>query len=51
MFDVIEMIIDNVAAGMARSGTIREVPIPNEILQLAVQNTAKLLSEQIEVVD
>ena len=51
MFDVLELIFDNVAAGMGRSGTIREIPIPTEILKIAVQNTAKLLAEQITVED
>jgi hypothetical protein len=51
MFDVLEMIFDNVAAGMGRSGMIREIHIPTEILLIAVQNTAKLLAEQIVVED
>lgn len=51
MFDIIEMIIDNVAAGMARSGEIRQIPIPNEILQKAVQNTAELLKNNIEIIE
>ena len=51
MFDVIEMICDCVAAGMARSGDIYDLDIPSDILQKAVLNTANLLKEEIEVVD
>lgn len=51
LFDVIEMICDCVAAGMARTGDVYEVTIPNEVLQKAVLNTVEILKNQIELVD
>lgn len=50
MFDVIEMICDCTAAGMARSGDVYDIDIPAEVLTKAVKNTVELLKEQIEVV-
>ena len=50
LFDVIEMICDCVAAGMARSGDVYDLDISEDILQKAVKNTVKLLKEQIEVI-
>lgn len=50
MFDVVEMICDCVAAGMARSGEIYDVEIPDEVLQKAVKNTVKWLKNRVEVV-
>lgn len=49
LLDVLEMICDCVAAGMARSGEVREVEIPIEVLTLAVSNTVKLLSDNVVV--
>ena len=51
MLDVIEMICDCVAAGMARSGDVYDLDIPSDVLQKAVMNTANLLKEEIQVVD
>jgi hypothetical protein len=51
MFDVIEMICDCVAAGMARSGEIYDVDIPAEVLTKAVKNTVEVLKREIYVVD
>ena len=51
MFDVIEMICDCVAAGMARSGEVYDVNIPADVLQKAVVNTVQLMKDVIEVVD
>jgi len=51
LIDVIEQIVDGVMAGMARSGKYRFEPLSNELLQKAYMNTAKLLLEQIELVD
>lgn len=49
LVDVIEMICDCIAAGKARSGTVRNIEISNEILQKAVQNTVKLLDSWVVV--
>jgi hypothetical protein len=51
LFDVIEMICDCVAAGMARSGDIYDVDIPAEVLTKAVKNTVELLKSEIQVVE
>lgn len=49
--DVIEMICDCVAAGKARSGTVPDIKISNEVLQKAIQNTVKLLDSWVVVVE
>ena len=49
MFDVIEMLCDCVAAGMARSGEIYQIKIPNEVLQRAISNTVELLKDHVIV--
>lgn len=51
MLDVIEMICDCVAAGMARSGDVYDVDIPAEVLTKAVKNTVELLKSEIQVVE
>lgn len=51
MFDVIEMICDCVAAGMARSGEVHYVEIPSGVLQRAVNNTVEILKDEVEVVE
>lgn len=49
LIDVIEMICDCVAAGLARSGEVRKVEIPSEILKKAVDNTVDLLKDRVEI--
>ena len=49
LIDVIEMISDCVCAGMTRSGEIRDLEISPEILTKAVNNTANMIKEMIEV--
>ena len=51
MFDVIEMICDCVAAGMARSGNVYDVKIPDDVLQRAVKNTVEIMCKEVEVVE
>ena len=51
MLDVIEMICDCVAAGMARSGEVYDLDIDMSILTKAINNTVELLKNQIELVD
>ena len=51
LFDVIEMLCDCVAAGMARTGHVYPIVLPDEILQKAVSNTVDYLVKHIEVVD
>lgn len=52
LFDVIEMICDCVAAGMARSeGKIYPINIPTDVLEKAVRNTVSILVEECEIVE
>lgn len=51
LVDVMEMVCDCVCAGLARSGSVRPVEIPSDILQKAVANTAKLVEDMCEIVE
>ena len=51
LIDVIEMICDCVCAGMARSGSVRDLEINKEILERAVSNTVKMLEDIVELED
>lgn len=51
LVDVMEMISDCVSAGLARSGEVRAVQIPDEVLQTAVSNTVKKLVGRCTVVE
>ena len=50
LVDVLDMIVDCVMAGMARSGSVYPLEIPPEVLMTAFQNTVELLKRQVEVV-
>lgn len=51
LIDVLDFVADCVMAGMARTGSVRPLTLSNEVLQLALKNTADLLQSQVEVVD
>lgn len=51
LIDVLEMICDCVCAGMARTGDFKPVEISPEILQRAVENTAKMCADAVEIVE
>ena len=51
LIDVLEMISDCVCAGLARSGSVREIKIDPEVLEKAVENTAKYIESQCIVVE
>ena len=51
LIDVIEYLCDCVMAGLARSGDIYDIELPDELLQKAFKNTVDLLKSQVEVVD
>lgn len=51
LIDVLEMICDCVCAGMARSGSVYPVTIPNEILQKAVENTVNMCIDSVCLTD
>jgi len=50
LLDVLEYVADCVMAGMARSGSVYEVKISDELLQRAFQNTVELLKKNVVVV-
>lgn len=49
LMDVLEYIADCVMAGLARSGEVSELVIPDELLQSAFKNTVELLKSQVVV--
>jgi hypothetical protein len=49
LLDVLEYVADCVMAGMARSGNVYDLKLPDELLQRALQNTVKLLKMEIRV--
>lgn len=51
LIDVIEHLVDCTMAGLTRSGTIYDVDIFPEVLQLAAQNTVELLKKNVKVVE
>jgi len=51
LIDVMEMVVDCVMAGMARSGSVYPLELSPELLEKAVQNTVALLKSQIIVIN
>lgn len=51
LIDVLDYIADCCMAGLARSGSVYELHLPNELLQRAFQNTKKLLIEATQIVE
>lgn len=49
LLDVLEYISDCVMAGMARSGSVYELKLSDELLQRAFRNTVDLLKSQVIV--
>ncbi len=49
LVDVLEMIVDCVMAGMARSGSVYEVKIDPDVLMAAFRNTVEMLKANVEV--
>jgi len=49
LLDIIEMVVDCVCAGKARSGEVRPLEINDDILRKALQNTVKLIDDITEV--
>ena len=49
LIDVLEMICDCVSAGMARTGEIYDLTIPDKVQKDAFNNTVELLKSKIEV--
>lgn len=51
LIDVLEMVIDCTVAGLARSGEVYDITIPQEVLEQAISNTKDLIIASTEVVD
>lgn len=51
LVDVIEHVVDCVMAGMARSGSVYDLDLPDELLQRALKNTVELLKANVQVVE
>lgn len=51
LIDVIEYLVDCITAGKARSGVVYPVKIDSSILQRAFDNTVKMVTDEIEVVE
>lgn len=49
LIDVLEMLVDCVCAGKARTGEVYPINISNEILQKAIANTVEMLKENVVV--
>lgn len=50
LVDVLEMIVDCVMAGMARSGEVYSMEVPDSLLRAAFDNTVELLKKNVAVV-
>lgn len=51
LIDVLEMVIDCTVAGLARSGEVYDITIPEEVLKQAINNTKNMIIDNVEVVD
>lgn len=51
LIDVLEMIVDCVCAGKARSDRVREIELNDGILKAAITNTVKLIDDMTEVAE
>ena len=49
LIDVLDMIVDCVMAGMARSGSVYPLELPDGVLRNAFQNTVELLKSKVVV--
>ena len=51
MLDVLEMIVDCTCAGLARSGDVYPISIPQEVIEKAIENTKNLIIDTAKIVD
>ena len=47
MLDVMEMIVDCTCAGLARSGDVYPISIPDEVIKLAIENTKNMIIDEV----
>ena len=50
LLDVLEMVIDCTVAGLARSGEVWPITIPEDVLKKAIDNTKQLIIDNVEVI-
>lgn len=50
LIDVLEMVIDCTVAGLARSGDVYDITIPNDVLARAINNTKDLIINNTEII-
>lgn len=51
LLDVLEMVVDCTVAGLARSGDVYPITIPQEVIEKAIENTKNLIINNVEVID
>ena len=51
LLDVLEMVVDCTVAGLARSGDVYPITIPQEVIEKAIENTKNLIINNVDVVD
>lgn len=51
LIDVLEMVIDCTVAGLARSGKVYDITIPQDVIEKAINNTKDLIIANTKVVD
>lgn len=51
LIDVLEMVIDCTVAGLARSGEVYDIEIPEEVLKQAINNTKQYIIDNTEIID
>jgi hypothetical protein len=51
LLDVLEMVVDCTCAGLARSGDVYPITIPQEVIEKAIENTKNLIINNTEVED
>jgi hypothetical protein len=51
LIDVLDYIADCVMAGMARSGSVYDITLPDDVLQKAFKNTTELLKRNVKVIE
>lgn len=51
LIDVLEMVVDCTCAGLARSGDVYPISIPQEVIEKAIENTKNLIIDNAEIVD
>ncbi len=51
LIDILEYVTDCVMAGLARSGEVTELSLPDDILRKALTNTTELLKNNVKVLE